>query len=94
MSDFTGPGRKSEMSTMRSSNCRGPSLPMSSALTGTLDLEHPQGAGRVDEFEGRGVVVGHLGLVVEVDPLPGDPFDLGDGMGHGGLHPDAEDVEP
>ena len=40
-----------------------------------------------------GVVVGHLRLVVEVDPLPRDPFDLGDGVRHRRLHADAEDVE-
>ena len=34
MSDLTGPGRNSEMSTMRSSNRRGPSLPMSSRCPG------------------------------------------------------------
>ena len=34
MSDFTGPGRNSEMSTMRSSNAVGPSLPTSSRWPG------------------------------------------------------------
>ena len=42
---------------------------------------------------GVGVVEGHLRLVVEVDPDPVDPLDLGDGVGHRRLHPDAEHVE-
>ena len=39
MSDFTGPGRNSEMSMMRSSNRLGPELADELALPGALDLE-------------------------------------------------------
>ncbi len=78
---------------MRSSNRLGPSLPTSSRWPGALDLEHAQGAGGADQLVGGGVVVRHLGLVVEVDLLAGDPRHLGDGVGHRRLHPDAEHVE-
>ena len=93
MSDLTGPGRNSEMSTMRSSKRLGPELADELALARALDLEHAQGAGGADQLVGGGVVVRHLRLVVEVDVLARDPRDLGDGVGHRRLHPDAEDVE-
>jgi len=63
------------------------------ALPGALDLEAAEGVGGADEPEGRLVVERHLGLVVEVDLGLVDPGDLRDGVGHGGLHADAEDVE-
>lgn len=94
MSDFTGPGRKSEMSMMRSPKRSGPNLPMSLALPRALDLEAAEGVGGPDEPEGRLVVERHLRLVVEVDLDPVDSAHLGDGVGHRRLHPDAEDVEP
>ena len=74
MSDFTGPGRNSEMSMMRSSNRLRPELADQLALAGALDLEAAQGVGRADQPEGRLVVEGHLGPVVEVDRDAVDPL--------------------
>ena len=63
------------------------------ALARRLDLEHPEGAGLADHVERRGVVERHLLLVVEVDlDVVGLPHQV-DGVGHRGLHPDAEHVE-
>ena len=53
MSDFTGPGRNSEMSMMRSSKVSGANLPTSSRWPGRLDLEHAEGVGDADQPEGR-----------------------------------------
>ena len=63
------------------------------ALAGRLDLEDPEGLGRGDQLVGRRVVERHLRLVVEVDLEAVDALDLGDRVGHRGLHPDAEHVE-
>ena len=70
-----------------------PELADQLALPGALDLEAPEGPGGPDQLEGRHVVEGHLGLVVEVDPRAVDPLDLVDRVGHRRLHPDPEDVE-
>ena len=93
MSLLTGPGRNSEMSVMMSSNESSPDLPTSSRWPGRLDLEDPEGLGRGDHLVGRGVVERHLCVVVEVDLEPVGAPDLGDRVGHRGLHPDAEHVE-
>nr|WP_258016942.1 hypothetical protein [Nocardioides marinisabuli] len=63
------------------------------SLARRLDLEDPEGAGRGDHPVGRGVVEGHLLVVLEVDAHPLDALDLGEGVRHRRLHPDAEHVE-
>ena len=63
------------------------------ALARALDLEAAEGVRGPDQPERRLVVERHLLTVVEVDAHLLDPADLVDGMGHRGLHPDAEDVE-
>ncbi len=60
------------------------------ALPRRLDLEAAQGVRGAHERVGRVVVERHR---VEVDDLAVDPLDLGEGVRHRGLHPDAEDVE-
>lgn len=63
------------------------------ALPGRLDLEAAQGAGRLHQRVGVGVVQGHLLPVVEVDPDPVHALDLVDRVRHRRLHTDAEHVE-
>ena len=63
------------------------------ALAGRLDLEHPEGLGGRDHPVGVVVVERHLALVVEVDLDAGGVADQLDGVGHRGLHADAEHVE-
>ena len=55
---------------MMSSKVARPELADELALTRALDLEAAEGPGRPDQLEGRLVVEGHLGLVVEVDRPP------------------------
>ena len=93
MSLLTGPGRNSEMSVMMSSKRLDAGLADQLPLPRRLDLEDPERLGAADHREGRRVVEGHLRLVVEVDPTPVDPLDLGHRVRHRGLHPDAEHVE-
>ena len=93
MSDFTGPGRNSEMSMTRSSNRSGPNLPISSRCPGLSIWKQPRvWLVRIS----RKVASSSSGtwrLVVEVDLHPVDPGDLGHGVRHRRLHADAEDVE-
>ena len=93
MSLLTGPGRNSEMSVMMSSKLSMPDLPTSSRWPGDSIWKHPEGLGGRDHPVG--VVVGepHLALVVEVDLDAGGAADQLDGVGHRGLHADAEHVE-
>lgn len=58
-----------------------------------FQLEQAQRLALLDELEREHVVERHLLGVVEVDVVAGGAFDLGDGVGHRGLHPDAQDVE-
>ena len=73
MSDFTGPGRNSEMSTMRSSQRVGLELLEQLALAGRLDLEAPERVGGADQLE-RGRFVERD--PAEVDLLAGRAGDL------------------
>ena len=67
-----------------------PELADELALTGRLDLEAAQGVRAADQRVGGLVVEGH-GVEVDLDPV--DPLDLLHGVGHRGLHADAEHVE-
>ena len=78
---------------MRSSNVSGANLPTSSRCPGDSIWKQPRVRVDCDQREGRRVVEGHLGLVVDVDVVAVDPRDLVDGVGHRRLHPDAEHVE-
>ena len=60
------------------------------ALPGRLDLETAERARGLDEGVRRRVVEGDG---IEVDAFAVDALDLGDGMGEGGLHAHAQDVE-
>ena len=90
MSDFTGPGRNSEMSTIRSSHRVGWSFWSSSRWPGRLDLEAPERVRGADQLERRDVVGRDP---VQVDLLPGGARDLIQGVAHRREHPDAQDVE-
>ena len=76
MSDFTGPGRNSEMSMTRSSNRSGPNLPISSRCPGLSIWKQPRvWLVRISRNVASSSS-GTCGLVVEVDLHPVDPLDL------------------
>lgn len=62
-------------------------------LAGGLQLEQAQGLAVLDELEREDVVERHLLGVVQVDVAARGLGDLGDGVGHRGLHAYAQDVE-
>ena len=62
------------------------------ALPGGLDLEAPEGVGGADQAVGVRVVAGH-GVEVRGWLVGVQPCGLGDGVGQGGLHAHAQDVE-
>ena len=95
MSDLTGPGRNSEMSTIEVVEGLGPELADQLALPRRLDLEAAEGVGRPDQLEGRRVVVRHAGRRRRwLDARRRRPgATSADGVRHRRLHPDAEDVE-
>ncbi len=90
MSDFTGPGRNSEMSTIRSSHRFGWSFCNSSRWPGDSIWKQPS----VSESR----IISKVSLVVERDPLevdllPHRPRDLIHRVAHRREHPHTEDVE-
>ena len=90
MSDFTGPGRNSEMSTIRSSHRSGCSFCSSSRWPGDSIWKHPS----VSEAR---IVSNVVEVVerdaVEVDLLPRRARDLVERVAHRAQHAHAEDVE-
>ena len=90
MSDFTGPGRNSEMSTIRSSHRVGWSFWSSSRWPGDSIWKQPS-VSEARISSNVGIVVG--GDPVQVDLLAGGARDLVQGVAHRREHPDAQDVE-
>jgi hypothetical protein len=90
MSLLTGPGRNSEMSTMRSSKVLGANLPTSSRWPGDSIWKQPRVW--VDCTSAK-VAGSSRGTAVDVDHGAVDPLDLLHRVRHGRLHADAEHVE-
>ena len=93
MSDFTGPGRNSEMSMTMSPNVSGPNLPTSSRWPGDSIWKQPSVCVERISRKVASSSSGTCGPVVEVDLLAVHPGDLVDRVRHRGLHPDAQHVE-
>ena len=95
MSVLTGPGRNSEMSMMRSSKRLGAELADQLALArATRSGSSPRVLGRADQLvRSRSSSSGTCASSSRSICDPVDPLDLGDGVRHRRLHPDAEHVE-
>ena len=94
MSDFTGPGRNSEMSMMRSSKVSGPNLPTSSRCPGDSIWKQPRVWVERISRKVASSSSGHGGRGRRGRPARRRPGRTScDGVGHRRLHPDAEDVE-
>ena len=89
MSDFTGPGRNNEISTIRSSHRFGCSFWSSSRWPGDSIWKQPSIRG-TDQLESARVVQSDA---VEVYLLARRSSDLIECVAHGREHPNAEDVE-
>jgi len=89
MSDFTGPGRNSDVDD-EVGEVLGGELADQLPLPGGFDLEAAEGVGGADEREGVRIVEG---CGVEFDAHPLRALDLVEGVGHRRLHAHPEDVE-